>query len=282
MGAASGPCHGDRRPLGAGEGGWLALGSARAAWWDSGAPRPPGKIPCSERGAILAPLDPAAVAAAVAVPGAVAGSPHRACGSRAPLEENRPTSARRAAGGCPAPVPRFPGASRHRCAMSRAQRGPRIACSAQHAKRRSGGRRFSGPTAAVPRDRRSLSGPTRHATFSAAPGIRHARFGEPQSAAAPLGPILRCTGLPSRSALVAPPLRLAALRWRVASHFLARPRPPLGVSTAYFVAVARFSVTRFPRVPPLRMCPDRLGASAAHSQGLHARRCAPSSAPRRT
>jgi hypothetical protein len=45
MGAACGPCHGDRRPLGAGEGGWLALGSARAAWWDSGANRPPGISP---------------------------------------------------------------------------------------------------------------------------------------------------------------------------------------------------------------------------------------------
>jgi hypothetical protein len=28
--------------------------------------------------------------------------------------------------------------------------------------------------------------------------------------------VFRCTGLPSRSALVAPPLRLAALRWREA------------------------------------------------------------------
>jgi hypothetical protein len=32
--------------------------------------------------------------------------------------------------------------------------------------------------------------------------------------------VLRCTGLPSRSALAAPPLRLAALRWRAASSRL--------------------------------------------------------------
>ena len=64
MGAACGPCHGDRRPLGAGEGGWLALGSARAAWWDSGAPGPPGKVPSSERGAPLVPMEAAAEPAA--------------------------------------------------------------------------------------------------------------------------------------------------------------------------------------------------------------------------
>jgi hypothetical protein len=44
--------------------------------------------------------------------------------------------------------------------------------------------------------------------------LRHAPCGRPRSAAALLGPFLRFTGLPSRSALVAPPLRLAALRWR--------------------------------------------------------------------
>jgi hypothetical protein len=72
--------------------------------------------------------------------------------------------------------------------------------------------------------------------------------------AAASGMILRNTGLPSRSPLVAPPLRLAALRWRDAFVVLCPFRPPPGVSTAFLVAVTRFSVTGFPRVPPLRMC----------------------------
>jgi hypothetical protein len=59
--------------------------------------------------------------------------------------------------------------------------------------------------------------------------------------AAALGMVLRSTGLPSRSALVAPPLRLAALRWRGAFDELSRPRPPPGVSAACSVAVARLS-----------------------------------------
>jgi hypothetical protein len=45
--------------------------------------------------------------------------------------------------------------------------------------------------------------------------------------------ILRCAGLPSRSALVAPPVRLAALRWREAFVLLGRSRPPPGVSSGY-------------------------------------------------
>jgi hypothetical protein len=60
---------------------------------------------------------------------------------------------------------------------------------------------------------------------------------------------------------------------------LVRLRPPLGVSTACSVAVTRFSATPFPGVPPLRMCPNMLEASAAHSQGLHARRYAPVRSP---
>jgi hypothetical protein len=98
--------------------------------------------------------------------------------------------------------------------------------------------------------------------------------------AAASGIVLSSTGLPSRSALVAPPLRLAALRWREAFVVLGRYRPPPGVSTAFLVAVTRFSDSRFPRVPPLRMCPSMLEASAAHSQGRHARRCANSRAQR--
>jgi hypothetical protein len=76
-------------------------------------------------------------------------------------------------------------------------------------------------------------------------------------------------------------LRLAALRWRVAFVVLVRNRPPSGVSTACLVAVAHFSGTRFPRVPPSRMCPSSLEVYAAHSQGPHARRCAPIRSPYR-
>jgi hypothetical protein len=60
------------------------------------------------------------------------GSACRACGSRAPLKENQPAFARRAAGGCPAPVPCAPSVRRRRharrCATSRAQRGTRSSC----------------------------------------------------------------------------------------------------------------------------------------------------------
>jgi hypothetical protein len=52
-------------------------------------------------------------------------------------------------------------------------------------------------------------------------------------------------GLPSHSALIAPPLRLAALRWRETFVVLMRCRPPSGVSTACPVADARFSVAFF-------------------------------------
>jgi hypothetical protein len=282
MGAASGPCHGDRRPLGAGEGGWLAIGSARAAWWDSGAIWPPGRSPAQNAVQfslrwILPPSLPLSLSLAPSLflRIARAGAGHRWKRIGLPRPGERPADARHPSLVSPAPAvtgarclvlsgareSRAPLSTPRGVAVGGASRGPRQRCLATAG-------RF--PARRVTRRfQRRLASATRVSE-------------KPQSAAAPLGPILRCTGLPSRSALVAPPLRLAALRWRVASHFLARPRPPLGVSTAYFVAVARFSVTRFPRVPPLRMCPDRLGASAAHSQGLHARRCAPSSAPRRT
>jgi hypothetical protein len=68
--------------------------------------------------------------------------------------------------------------------------------------------------------------------------------------------ILPCTGLPSRSALVAPPLRLAALRWRGAFNVLTRVRPPPGVSTACLVAATHFSVTES-RGSPTRYCAHR-------------------------
>jgi hypothetical protein len=61
-----------RRPLGAGEGGRLAIRSARAAWWDSGALRVTRKVPCSRRGASVTPLAPAAAADSAAARVAVA------------------------------------------------------------------------------------------------------------------------------------------------------------------------------------------------------------------
>jgi hypothetical protein len=130
-------------------------------------------------------------------------------------------------------------------------------CSVGHVNGRIGDVGRSGPVAAVPGDRRSLCGSTWCGTLSAAPGIRHARCGGRRSEASAPGRVLRYTGLPSRSALVAPPLRLAALRWREVCVALGRSRPPLGVSTAFLVAVTHFFGTLFPRVPPLRMCPSR-------------------------
>jgi hypothetical protein len=130
---------------------------------------------------------------------------------------------------------------------------------AEREKGRNGDALRSGPTGAVPGDRRVLIGSTRRMTFLAAPGIRHARLGEPRSAAAPLGLFLRYTGLPSRSALVAPPLRLATLRWRGAFDELSRSRPPPGVSTACSVAVARLSGRPFPGGAPLENVPRGAG-----------------------
>jgi hypothetical protein len=67
--------------------------------------------------------------------------------------------------------------------------------------------------------------------------------------------VFRDTGLPSSSALVAPPLRLAALRWRVAFVVLVRNRPPSGVSAACLVAGARFSGHALPEGAPLENVP---------------------------
>jgi hypothetical protein len=66
------------------------------------------------------------------------------------------------------------------------------------------------------------------------------------------------TGLPSHSALVAPPLRLPALRWRGALVVLVGSRPPPGVSTACLVALMRFSGAPFPGEPPTALCPLKL------------------------
>jgi hypothetical protein len=73
-----------------------------------------------------------------------------------------------------------------------------------------------------------------------------------------VGPFLSDTGLPSRSALVAPGLRLAALRWREANVILGRLRPPPSVSTAFLVDATRFSVTPFPGEPHTALCRSEL------------------------
>jgi hypothetical protein len=69
----------------------------------------------------------------------LAGSPCRACGSRAPLKQHRPAFARRAAGGCSAPEH---GSPRHRPAVtfgahraSAPARRPAVACSIGHPRR---------------------------------------------------------------------------------------------------------------------------------------------------
>jgi hypothetical protein len=282
MGAASGPCHGDRRPLGAGEGGWLAIGSARAAWWDSGAIWPPGRSPAQNAVQfslrwILPPSLPLSLSLALSLflRIARAGAGHRWKRISLPPPEERPADARHPSLVSPAPAvtgarclvlsgareSRAPLSTPRGVAVGGASRGPRQRCLATAGRfpARRVTRRFQRRLASATRVSENLNRQQRRwARFSGAPDFRRVR---------------RWSRLRSG---------LAALRWRVASHFLARPRPPLGVSTAYFVAVARFSVTRFPRVPPLRMCPDRLGASAAHSQGLHARRCASSRAQRGT
>jgi hypothetical protein len=85
----------------------------------------------------------------------------------------------------------------------------------------------------------------------------------------------RNTGLPSRSALVAPPLRLAALRWPEAFIILARSRPPPVVSTAFLPAVARFSVAPFPGEPHTALCPTKLGRWRHNAVY-----CTPAGAPR--
>jgi hypothetical protein len=104
--------------------------------------------------------------------------------------------------------------------------------------------------------------------------------------AATSGEVLRFTGLPSRSALVAPPFRLAALRWRGAFVILGRLRPPLGVSTACFATGTRFSVSRV-REPgtaaraSVRLRPDGDRRMPGIRSSCSWRRTSPSSPPGR-
>jgi hypothetical protein len=79
------------------------------------------------------------------------------------------------------------------------------------------------------------------------------------SAAAPLGPFLRFTGLPSRSALVAPPLRLAALRWREAFVVLGRLSATSGRLDGLLGGCDALSPSApFPGEPHTVLCPSRL------------------------
>jgi hypothetical protein len=162
-----------------------------------------------------------------------AGFPRSACGSRAPLKEHRPASARRATGGCPAPVPRIPRVARRRCAPSRASRSPRVACA-------------SGPTGAVPGARRQRPGTTRCGTSSAAPGIRHARCGEPAAGAG--------AGSGAGSAAAAGPGPGAVTETGHGSRPRRRTRTEALRGTWFsetpvcFVGGARFPVARFPLV----------------------------------
>jgi hypothetical protein len=163
-------------------------------------------------------------------------------------------------------------------------------CSAGHVilvprdvrKRRAGDALRSGPTGAVPGDRRSLSGPTRSDTPSAAPGIRHARFGEPRSQERPWAcfsdtPACRRVRRSSRLPSGSPPCGGVGRSTNSVGHGHRRAsrRPARWLWRAC-------PGGHSPGVPPLRMCPGEPGGSAAHSQGPHARRCAPSRAPRST
>jgi hypothetical protein len=133
---------------------------------------------------------------------------------------------------------------------SRAQRGPRRGTTFTHCVR--------GPRDAEPVISPVAFRPPACGFFFSDDWLRHARSGEPQSAAAPLGLFLRFTGLPSRSALVAPPLRLAALRWCATFVVLGAYRPPPGVSTACLVAVTHCPAAPFPGEPHTVLCPSKL------------------------
>jgi hypothetical protein len=94
----------------------------------------------------------------------------------------------------------------------------------------------------------------------------------------PATPTARAIGRSLRHVLsrsASPPLQLASLRRPESRLRLERQQSPPVVSTAFLLPGARFSLARFPRVPPLSMCSRQLGGSSAQSQGPHARRCAP-------
>jgi hypothetical protein len=79
--------------------------------------------------------------------------------------------------------------------------------------------------------------------------------------------VLRKTGLLSRSA--APPLQLDSLRRPESRRPIDRQRSPPVVPTAFLVPVARFSVTRFPRIARLDNVHLESRTALAHCQTRH-------------
>jgi hypothetical protein len=79
-----------------------------------------------------------------------------------------------------------------------------------------------------------------------------------------LGPFLRFTGLPSRSALVAPPLQLAALRWRGSADLTRAVSATFGRLDGLLVPAVRASPGR-----ASRGCPPRECAQAASKRMRH-------------
>jgi hypothetical protein len=92
--------------------------------------------------------------------------------------------------------------------------------------------------------------------------------------------VLRKTGLLSRSA--APPLQLDALRRPESRRPIDHQRSPPVVPTAFLVPVARFSVTRFPRIANLEVVHIRSRSSRHNLKPGTSHRYALSRAPRGT
>jgi hypothetical protein len=199
MGAASGPCHGDRRPLGAGEGGWLAIGSARAAWWDSGAIWPPGRSPAQNAVQfslrwILPPSLPLSLSLAPSLflRIARAGAGHRWKRIGLPRPGERPADARHPSLVSPAPAvtgarclvlsgareSRAPLSTPRGVAVGGASRGPRQRCLATAGRfpARRVTRRFQRRLASATRVSENLNRQQRRwARFSGAPDFRRVR-----------------------------------------------------------------------------------------------------------
>jgi hypothetical protein len=159
-----------------------------------------------------------------------AGSPFRACGSRAPLKENRPAFTRWTTGGCPAPVPRAPGVRRRRharrCATSRAQQGTCISCLAQHEKGRIDDvGRPRGPRAAEPVISPVAIRSQACRVFFSDDWLRHAHSGELVQRRPAPSPCAQVISLPKS---VRPGARLRRPWWRAMFEIVRRSRPGRG------------------------------------------------------